>query len=275
MRRVRDVEQQAVAFARAAGEPDRRIDRDVVALRGTRARPEPGVVGVTPNILSMMPASAGTQRRAVRGRGRAGAAARLHDAVEQRIDRARREDARHALVDPDERALRARRIRGLLRRGHVGRGLAVPGRRHEVVEDARRAHDRGLLGMRERHLDHFDAEERRVRILVAAPPSTQPGSLVRRTHAGRARDVHVDVLGILGIVRAPCACANRGTSARWRRSLGCAMSVMSKMRRPRRRSVLTVSFTPWAPQSRRPLVPSPDTNSRFLYTDTSLCDAGQ
>ena len=57
--------------------------------------------------------------------------------------------------------------------------------------------------------------------------------------------------------------------------LGLAMSAMSKIRMPRSRAVLTESCTPRVPQSSRPPVPSPDTNSRFLYTDTSLCDAGQ
>ena len=38
MRGIADVEQQAVALARAAGEADRRIDRDVVALRRARTR---------------------------------------------------------------------------------------------------------------------------------------------------------------------------------------------------------------------------------------------
>ena len=53
------------------------------------------------------------------------------------------------------------------------------------------------------------------------------------------------------------------------------MSLMSKMRRPRSRSVLTVSWTPCTPQSSRPEFPSPETKSRFLKTETSLCDAGQ
>src|SRR6185503_5952712 len=42
VRRVRDVEQQAVAAARAAGATDGRIDRDVVALVRTRARAAAG-----------------------------------------------------------------------------------------------------------------------------------------------------------------------------------------------------------------------------------------
>src|SRR6476469_3198577 len=56
---------------------------------------------------------------------------------------------------------------------------------------------------------------------------------------------------------------------------GCAMSLMSKIRSPRSRALLTVSGTPSVPQSSRPESPSPETNSRFRYTDTSLCDAGQ
>ena len=47
------------------------------------------------------------------------------------------------------------------------------------------------------------------------------------------------------------------------------------MRMPRRRSLLTGSGTPWMPQSTRPVWPSPETKSRFLKTETSLCEAGQ
>ena len=52
------------------------------------------------------------------------------------------------------------------------------------------------------------------------------------------------------------------------------MSSMSNTRMPRTRSVLTGSGTPPKPQSARLLVASDDMNSRFLYTDTSFCDAG-
>ena len=48
-----------------------------------------------------------------------------------------------------------------------------------------------------------------------------------------------------------------------------------RMRMPRSRSCETESCTPAALQSSRPLVPSPETNSRFRNTDTSLCEAGQ
>ena len=56
--------------------------------------------------------------------------------------------------------------------------------------------------------------------------------------------------------------------------LGLLMSLMSKMRIPRSRSLLTVSFTPWVPQSSLAPRSSPETNSRFRYTETSLCEAG-
>jgi hypothetical protein len=45
---------------------------------------------------------------------------------------------------------------------------------------------------------------------------------------------------------------------------GFAMSVMSKMRMPRMRSLLTVSATPWPPQSSRAVGASADTMSKFL-----------
>src|SRR5690242_21860515 len=51
---------------------------------------------------------------------------------------------------------------------------------------------------------------------------------------------------------------------------GLVMSVMSKMRRPRSRSWLTVSCTPCPPQSSRPEKPSPETKSRFLQSDVSV-----
>jgi hypothetical protein len=52
------------------------------------------------------------------------------------------------------------------------------------------------------------------------------------------------------------------------------MSVMSKMRTPRRRSLLTVSIAV-VPQSMRARRSSPEMKRRFRYTETSLCDAGQ
>jgi len=58
------------------------------------------------------------------------------------------------------------------------------------------------------------------------------------------------------------------------KSFGWAMSEMSKIRMPRTRFSLTASGTPPNWQSCRLLVDSEDMNSRFLYTDTSFCDAG-
>ena len=54
--------------------------------------------------------------------------------------------------------------------------------------------------------------------------------------------------------RPPCACASRGRSARCATNFGFAMSLMSKMRTPRMRSVLTVSGTPPAAAVEPPVV---------------------
>jgi hypothetical protein len=73
--RVADVEQEAVPLAGAAGQPDRRVDGDVVALRGPRLGPEPSSPA-----RGRSSRDHGRQRLAergaVRGGGRAGAAAR-------------------------------------------------------------------------------------------------------------------------------------------------------------------------------------------------------
>jgi hypothetical protein len=50
---------------------------------------------------------------------------------------------------------------------------------------------------------------------------------------------------------------------------GFFRSVMSKMRTPRKRSVLAGATTPWVPQSSRPRVCSTDMNSRLPWTETS------
>ncbi len=57
-------------------------------------------------------------------------------------------------------------------------------------------------------------------------------------------------------------------------SFGFLMSLMSKMRTPRMRSLLTVSRTPPGAQSTRPFIASADMNIRLRYTETSFCDAG-
>ena len=98
------------------------------------------------------------QRRAVRARGRARPAAGLDDAVEHRVDELRGQDPLRAENHRGVAAFRARRGRGGLRFGDILGRLAVPGRCVEVVEDAWRADDRCLLGMRERNLDDLDAE---------------------------------------------------------------------------------------------------------------------
>ena len=86
----------------------------------------------------------------------------------------------------------------------------------------------------------------------------------RRAHAGRARTRRCRRSPCRSDRSPRCACASRGRSGRWRCTSGCAMSVTSKMRMPRSRSLLTGSGTPCMPQSSRPVGASPETNSRFL-----------
>ena len=126
---------------------------------------------------------------------------------------------------------------------------------------------RCLLGMRERHLDHVDAEERRVRILLRVAPGAA-GELFARADRARAGAVDVDV-GL--VVRIGDERVRVRPAARLhRRDLPRLLeSVMSKMRTPRNRSALTGVATPCVPQSRRPRVCSTDMNSRLPCTDTS------
>ena len=56
---------------------------------------------------------------------------------------------------------------------------------------------------------------------------------------------------------------------------GLRMSLMSKMRMPRNRSLLTVSLTPCRPQSSRPRVCSTDMKRRCPHTETSPWPPGQ
>ena len=208
---VADVEQQAVAAARAAGEPDVGIDGDVVALIRSGAaacrRPPPP-----------------RRRRATTGR---------------RQRRRRAGAARHRGAGGGAPALGA----GAPRPPRTAAArLDAAGRRRQAVEDARRADDRRLLRRRERHLDHFEAEARRVRIVDRAVRAA--GQLVRRAHAAPSRTRRCRRSPCRSDRSPRCACASRGRSARWSTYFGLAMSVMSKMRMPRSRSLLTGSGTP-------------------------------
>src|SRR4029079_6227413 len=68
----------------------------------------------------------------------------------------------------------------------------------QVREDARPVDDLRLLGRRQRHLDHVDAEERGVRILFGVL-ARAAGELVAGAHGAGARAVDVDVGLVLRI----------------------------------------------------------------------------
>ena len=194
-RRVPDVEQQAVAFAGAAGVADARVERDVMTLRRSRARAA-GFALAHHAIDHRLQRSA--ERGAVGGGGLTRAATRLHDAVEAGLGELVGNDLHVAVEAHVEGAARLGGRDHLLRVVLVGHRETVRLRLGEVVEDARAAHDRGLLGVRERHLDDFDAEERRVRV-GGRRGRDAAGEFGIRTDRRRARDVDVDVLGILRI----------------------------------------------------------------------------
>ena len=221
LRDFADVEQQAVAAARAAGEPDVGIDGDVVALIRTRWAVR----------LALRAAGATAGRRPAPGRQ-----------ASHRLRRARPAAPGAPAAAGAPPAAPARRT--------ASARLDAPRRRRKAVEDARRADDRRLLRRRERHRESLrcgsarssDRRRRRRSSPAARRPSGRRPSPRRRCRrwpcrADRSR---------------PCACASRGTSARWSRYFTLAMSAMSKMRMPRSRSLLTGSGTPWMPQSTRP-----------------------
>ncbi len=92
-------------------------------------------------------------------------------------------------------------------------GEAVRGASRRIGEDRRRAHDRRLLRMRERNLDDFDAEVRVVRVpgvVVAARQAPRTGECPTCPRCRRRCSPCPSGRP------PPCACATRGTSARWR-----------------------------------------------------------
>src|SRR5437868_5071529 len=196
MRRVGYVEQETVAFAGTTSTSDRRIHGDVMALSGTRPSRTRRRCWTDYTVDHGL--QAGTHDGAVGGSRRTSPATCLDDAVQRWVDEARRN---HRLVAPNVRNESAMRFcfsnLSPILRDVLGR-FAMTRRRGKVVEDAGRADDCRLLGMRERNLDHLDAEERRVRILVERGPRATC-QLTRRTNARRTRDVDVDVVRILWI----------------------------------------------------------------------------
>src|SRR3989449_2901157 len=92
----------------------------------------------------------------------------------------------------------ARGIDLALELGDVLGCLTVARRRDQILKDAGRADDMRLLRMRERNLNHFDAEQRRVRRRIERSHRAT-GQLVGRAHGGRAGNVDVDVVGITGL----------------------------------------------------------------------------
>src|SRR5213593_1211824 len=158
IRRVVDVEQQAVPAARSAGVTDRRIDRDIVALRRPAIRTNALAPAVPFDAVRDNGKRIGAQRGAIGACGRASAATRLDDTVELCRDELVAEDDVAAFEGDDVPPRGAGGIHFLLKLEAVLGSLAVPLRRDEPLENARRADDVRLLGMVERDLNDLDSE---------------------------------------------------------------------------------------------------------------------
>ena len=192
--RVADVEQEAVAPARAARQAERRVQRDVVALGGPGTRAVSAVLVADRRREHLREILA--QRGAVGARGRAAAAPGSDDAVEHARHEPVAHDAHAAPDIDDERAP----LPGLLDRGDVVGRQTVARRGHEIVEDSGRADDRRLLGMGEGHPDHLDPEERRVRVLVRRTAGAAL-QLVFGADGRGAGDVDVHVLVVIRMLQ--------------------------------------------------------------------------
>src|SRR4051812_32733620 len=165
MSRVTDVEQQSITTASPTRPAYCRIESDVVALAGSGARPRVRRWSGTEH-FGDEPWQVRPELGAV-GRGwSAGAPARLDVGSQLLVG----EKAGQHLLFPknrdDESAVRLRCCDFVFLFLDIQRRFTVLRRCGESGEDPRRRYDRRLLRMRQWHLDHFNAEESRVRVLV-------------------------------------------------------------------------------------------------------------
>jgi len=161
MRRIADVEQQTVATARSARSANCRIQSDVVTLTRARLGTRRCRGCIRPEHLGDNGGEIATQRRAIRGRWSARSAARGNDALQLLGNE---KVGRDLFLPKKYRRVGSARLRVfylLLVLGDVNRGFTVMRWSHESAENPRRGDDRRLLRMSQRHLDHFDAEQRR------------------------------------------------------------------------------------------------------------------
>ena len=146
MRRIADVEQEAVALARAAGETDRRIDRDVVALGRARRGPS----GRASLRRSSWRSIAGSAARSAALSAAVGApvpprALTMLSSIGLREPRREHHLRAHG-SSPMNAPLRLAPRRPPWHSAAMSSGASpCRGGAIEVVEDARRAHDRRLL----------------------------------------------------------------------------------------------------------------------------------
>ena len=202
---VGDVEEEAVAAACAARQADVGVDGDVVALGGAGAGAlgHLGAFGGAGCGLGVHPEDHFSQRHAVGG-GDAVATPRVHDAVQSLPYEPLRDDRQTSVAGLADKSAPVPHGFGcglpLLHGPDVGWRGTVPGRCHQILEDPRRGHDCGGLGIVQRDPDHFDAEEGGVRVLVGREGGTA-GEFLGRPYLGGAGDIDVDVLVVTRVLQ--------------------------------------------------------------------------
>ena len=134
--RVPDVQQESVTAAGTAGKTDPWIQRDVVALRGARARTVLGRLRLRSH-LGVDAREGLTQRYAVSACGATRSLPRRDDAVEELLGVVVRHHFLRPLRHDRECPARSLGINRVLRRGDVFRGIAVLRRRNKIVEDVK------------------------------------------------------------------------------------------------------------------------------------------
>ena len=194
-----DVEQQTVAPARAAGQPDVRIDRDVVALvrtdvGGTLPRPPPPP-------RRRPPPRRQPPRRSTR---RAAPAAPHRRHLPRRTARGTRGCRSRAAGAPAPRP----RPRAACSAASAADRSGLRGAGARPVKMRARSTIAAFCGAVERHLDDFDPELRRIRIVGVAVDAAR--HFFRRPDARAARNVDVDVVFVARMRRRTvCVCEPR------------------------------------------------------------------
>jgi hypothetical protein len=168
-----------------------------MALRWARARA--GSTRLLANELCDDRGKTGAQRGAVGRSAWPGTTTLGHDTVQPDLGHLRRKRTLRTKDHRGEESFGARLRCFLSRLSDVFRRFGMLDRLRQIVEDARRADNRSLRRIGQRHLYHFNAEQCRIRILGRLRVDTTR-QFIRGADPGRTGDIDVDVLLVLRIL---------------------------------------------------------------------------